>query len=216
MAINTREIIQTGECRKRAIDRVATLHPKAKACPVEVEVFSVGAIVSVSATGTDAPYVQLFLDALVQEYLNYDREMFGRLITDTLNSMTEELLRAENRLSEAAKRKEEEAADLPILEAETEALLSKLQELTKAKIDGTVPAAEADAKLVNLKSSIESAAKIVREKREIWDEYEWVKKFHDEKNEKLETTAQLIANTSARSFELAVLEKASPAMLLRR
>ncbi|MEZ5299396.1 MAG: hypothetical protein R3F11_01815 [Verrucomicrobiales bacterium] len=77
-----------------------------------------------SATGTDAPYVQLFLDALVQEYLNYDREMFGRLITDTLNSMTEELLRAENRLSEAAKRKEEEAADLPILEAETEALLS--------------------------------------------------------------------------------------------
>ncbi len=56
------------------------------------------ALVNLQAIWTNAAYTQAFLDALMEEFLNYKRELKARTSTGTLTSITQELLQQEKEL----------------------------------------------------------------------------------------------------------------------
>lgn len=96
------EILQSSEVRRRALDRMASLHPDLEQSRVRVTVNQArgSSILNVSATGEDPVYTQRYLDALLQEYIIFRRDMREASGSMTLNKIAEQLVRFERNLNQ--------------------------------------------------------------------------------------------------------------------
>jgi polysaccharide biosynthesis transport protein len=96
------EILQSGEVRKRAADRVEALNPGSKRTAVSLNVVrpAGASILNISATGDEPKYTVAYLNALLDEFISYRREARAGTTDVTLNSITEELLRLEKFLKD--------------------------------------------------------------------------------------------------------------------
>ncbi|MEM7145815.1 MAG: polysaccharide biosynthesis tyrosine autokinase [Verrucomicrobiota bacterium] len=94
------ELIRSGEVRKRVFDRLQALNPDLEPSPVTLEVTRTrdSSIINLYCTGDDADYVRAYLNAVLDEFMNFRREMKGQMTDNTLNAITEELLRLEREL----------------------------------------------------------------------------------------------------------------------
>lgn len=71
------EILESGEIRRRALERVRALHPGLKEIDVEIRVTQTkgSSILNVAATGSEPKYPRVFLEAVLDEYVVFAREM---------------------------------------------------------------------------------------------------------------------------------------------
>ncbi|MEM9281794.1 MAG: hypothetical protein AAGA96_08210, partial [Verrucomicrobiota bacterium] len=94
------ELIKSGEVRKRVFDRLLALNPDLEPSPVRLQVQRTpdSSIINLSCTGDDPDFVQAYLNAVLDEFMNFRREMKGQATDTTLNAITEELLRLEREL----------------------------------------------------------------------------------------------------------------------
>ena len=96
------QLMQSPQVQKRARDRITALKPDLKAVPVFLRPSRIPetAIFMLSAEGVEPEYTQSFLDACLQEYINFRREMRSQTSESTLLAITEELLRLEEEIEQ--------------------------------------------------------------------------------------------------------------------
>jgi capsular exopolysaccharide synthesis family protein len=94
------ELMQSEKMQQRALARVQTLTPEIKPSPVRVRVAQApkSAMFLLSAVGTDPAYTQAHLNALIDEYLNYKKEIRATSSDDTLASISEQVYQQEKEL----------------------------------------------------------------------------------------------------------------------
>ncbi|MES2570035.1 MAG: polysaccharide biosynthesis tyrosine autokinase [Verrucomicrobiota bacterium] len=94
------QLMQSGEVRRRAQDRVGTLRPDlpAEAIALDVAQLRGAAIFVLKATGMHPEYTRLFLEASMEEYMNSRKEMRSDKSETTLTAITAELVRIEKEL----------------------------------------------------------------------------------------------------------------------
>jgi capsular exopolysaccharide synthesis family protein len=94
------ELMQSEKIQQRALARVQTLNPELKPSPVRVRVAQApkSAVFVLSAAGTDPAYTQAHLNALIDEYLNYKKEIRAATSDDTLASISEQVYQQEKEL----------------------------------------------------------------------------------------------------------------------
>ena len=80
------ELMQSEKIQQRALARVQAMNPDLKPSPVRVRVAQApkSAVFQLSAVGTDPAYTQAHLNALIDEYLNYKKEIRAASSDDTL------------------------------------------------------------------------------------------------------------------------------------
>ncbi len=86
-------LMQSGRVQQRAKDRVRALRPDLAATPVEISVAQSpnASIFLLSARGTQAEYTQVYLDAVMHEYLNLKRERRSQTAESTFISIMEKV-----------------------------------------------------------------------------------------------------------------------------
>jgi polysaccharide biosynthesis transport protein len=91
------EILESGELKRRALDRVRSLHPEIKEIDVEVKVTQTrgSSILTIAAVGEEAKYTRIYLDALLDEYMAFRKEMIEKSLGTTINKVIEEVLSRE-------------------------------------------------------------------------------------------------------------------------
>lgn len=94
------ELMQSGEVRRRALERLEATHPDVEPVPVDLEVTQTrdSTVINLQAVGSEPEYTQIYLDSLLDEFLHFRREMKEQQTETTLNQITEELLRLEREL----------------------------------------------------------------------------------------------------------------------
>jgi capsular exopolysaccharide synthesis family protein len=99
---NASELLRSGEVRKRATERVEALNPDLKAVGVSLRVNRSGqsSILNVSAVGGEPKYTVAYLNALLDEFISFRREMREQNTESALNSIMEELIRLEKIVAE--------------------------------------------------------------------------------------------------------------------
>ena len=95
------QILNSGELKRRVKERVKVLHPGLKPSGVNlvIERLKNSSVFNLESQGRDAGYARAYLDALLDEYINFRREMRSRVSENTLDALTEELARSQKRLS---------------------------------------------------------------------------------------------------------------------
>jgi len=96
------ELLRSGEVRKRATERVEALNPDLKIVPVKLRVDRNpnSSMLNVSGTGSEPDYTVAYLNALLDEFISFRREMRVQNTDSALTSITEELLRLEKQMAE--------------------------------------------------------------------------------------------------------------------
>lgn len=97
------EILESGALRARALERIRSLHPELKEIDVEVRVTQTkgSAILNVAAVGEEPKYTRLYLDALLDEYIAFRKEMIDKSVGTAMNKVIEEVLVKERQFKEA-------------------------------------------------------------------------------------------------------------------
>ncbi len=95
------ELVQSGEVRRRALERLEAMRSELEPVPVEIEVTRTrnSSILNLQSVGEEPEYTQAYLDALLDEYMNIRSEMRTDMTDTTLNNITEELLRMEQQVN---------------------------------------------------------------------------------------------------------------------
>jgi capsular exopolysaccharide synthesis family protein len=95
------QMMRSAEIQRRAAERLQSLHPELAPSPVFVEAaqFPRAAIFVLTATGSNAEYTQQFLDACIDEYLDYRKEMRSEKSENTVSALTDQLARWEKEVS---------------------------------------------------------------------------------------------------------------------
>jgi capsular exopolysaccharide synthesis family protein len=97
------QLMQSGEVQRRAASRVKALRPDLTPAPVLVKA-TVGkgtSIFNLTAVGPTSEYTSFFLNAVMEEYLNYKREVRSTKTDLTATSLGGEILNLEKDLKEA-------------------------------------------------------------------------------------------------------------------
>jgi len=96
------EILKSGELRRRALDRVRSLHPELKEIDVNIEVSQTrgSSILNVAAVGGEAKYTHIYLDEVLNEYIAFRKEMIEKSLGSTMNKVIEEVLGREKKVKE--------------------------------------------------------------------------------------------------------------------
>jgi len=96
------EILESGELRRRALDRVRTLHPELHVIEVEIHVTQTkgSSILNVAAVGEEAKFTRVFLDALLDEFIAFRKDMMDRSVTNAMNKVIAEVLSREKSVTE--------------------------------------------------------------------------------------------------------------------
>jgi len=91
------EILESGELKKRALDRVRGLHPELKEVTVDIRVTQTkgSAILKIAALGDEPKYTRVYLDALLDDYIAMRQEMLERSVGNAMNKVIEEVLSRE-------------------------------------------------------------------------------------------------------------------------
>jgi succinoglycan biosynthesis transport protein ExoP len=93
------QILNSGELRRRVGERVKVLHPglAPNGVNLTIERRKHSSVFNLDTLSRDARYARAYLDALLDEYINFRREMRSRVSENTLDALTEELARAQKR-----------------------------------------------------------------------------------------------------------------------
>jgi hypothetical protein len=77
------ETIESAEMRRRSLDRVRALYPDLKGSDVQIEVSQTrgSSIFNVRAFGTDPKYTKTYLDALLDEFIDFRVSSSGENVT---------------------------------------------------------------------------------------------------------------------------------------
>ncbi|MFZ4764153.1 MAG: polysaccharide biosynthesis tyrosine autokinase [Roseimicrobium sp.] len=91
------ETLESGALRNHALERVRSLHPELKEIEVEISVTQTrgSSILNVAAVGAEAKYTRVYLDALLDEYIAFRKDMLEKSIGSTMNKVIEEVLSRE-------------------------------------------------------------------------------------------------------------------------
>lgn len=110
------ELMQSKTVIGRAHSRVATQHPDLKFIPVTVRVgrSPAASIFILQATGQDQTYVRLFLEALMDEFLQFKREAKNETTEGTMAQVEQQKLKAEEDLKTATAAVDEYTKDKPL------------------------------------------------------------------------------------------------------
>ncbi len=94
------ELLQSEKIHNRALERMKVEHPDIKEAPIKVQANQLRrtSIILLRASGPDPAFTRSFLDAVVDEYLSFKREMRTVASDDTLASLTAKLLEQEKTL----------------------------------------------------------------------------------------------------------------------
>ena len=86
--------MKSSKVQSRALDRVLALHPDLDPVKVSMNVSQSpeSSIFMLSSEGTSGPYVQAFLDAAMEEYMNFKREMRAQTAESTFLSITDQVI----------------------------------------------------------------------------------------------------------------------------
>jgi succinoglycan biosynthesis transport protein ExoP len=97
------ELMQSGEVQNRAANKVAAEHPEVRRGEIELtaELKPLTNIFILQAVGEDAQYTQLFLDAALDEFIKFKREMRSEKSESTLAGISDELVATERELRQA-------------------------------------------------------------------------------------------------------------------
>lgn len=128
------ELMQSDKIRQRARDRVKTLDPELVPSPVKLKVSQAPktSVFNLTVTGPDPKYARAYLDAVMDEYLNYKKETRANTSEGTLQAVSEQLTEQEKDLRTA----QDELADfqrdnnLTVLQDQSTAASSYLGKLT--------------------------------------------------------------------------------------
>lgn len=87
--------------QERARQQVAALHPEVRPGAVNLRAYQQpeASIFIAQAEGTEPRYTQLFLDAAMEEYINFRKEMRTQTSESTLQAITEQLIRLEDEIT---------------------------------------------------------------------------------------------------------------------
>jgi hypothetical protein len=146
------ELLESGAIRVRALERMRKVHPDQTEIDVQIRVSRTNgsSILNVAAVGEEPKYTRQFLDALLDEFFSFKKDMSDKAIGQRMNIVIESVLAAEKDLKEAtnALASFERAGDPILIKAEHErlvkellALRSELEELSRKSAD--VPQIEA-------------------------------------------------------------------------
>ena len=94
------ELFQSEKIQQRAFTRLQTLNPGATSAPVRIKITHApkSAVFLLQAMGADPAHTQTFLNALIDEYLNYKKEVRATSSDDTLASISEQVYQQEKEL----------------------------------------------------------------------------------------------------------------------
>lgn len=120
------EILNSGELRRRALERMRGEHPELKEIDVDIKVTQTkgSAILNVTSRGEEPKFTRLFLDSLLCEYVAFHRELAEKALSPALNRVIEEVLQREKQVKELslnyhqAKKAGASAADIEELKDE--------------------------------------------------------------------------------------------------
>ncbi len=89
------ELMSSAEVQRRAAARVESLHPEIQPRPVNIQVSMQRgtSFFILMAVGDEANYTKEFLDACMEEYIRFKRELRSETQTTALTSITDELLK---------------------------------------------------------------------------------------------------------------------------
>jgi polysaccharide biosynthesis transport protein len=102
-------LMQSSQVHKRVISRVQALRPDLKPSSVNIIVHQSpnASIFILNAYGSDPDYTQAYLDATMQEYINFKREMRVDTADRTFIAINEEVLNLQQKIKEAEDEKVE-------------------------------------------------------------------------------------------------------------
>ncbi len=127
------ELLQSDKIRQRALARVHSLHPDLPSTPVGVNISQSpkSAVFLLQATGTDPVYAQAYLNALIDEYLGYKKEVRANSSDDTLTSLSEQVRQQEKELKAEQEKLSQfqQANSLAVLQEQANAAAAYLTKL---------------------------------------------------------------------------------------
>lgn len=137
------ELMQSKTIVGRAHSRVAAQHPDLKFIPVSLKVGKApqAAIFILQASGQDQTYPRLFLEALMDEFLQFKREAKSESSEGTLAQVSQQKFKAEEDLKTAQARLEEYQRERPLAVMQEDETLARAnfarwnRELTDKKVD---------------------------------------------------------------------------------
>lgn len=94
------ELLQSDKLKQAAQVRVQTVNPNLAPCPIELSVRQApkSSMFIMSAKGEEPAYTQAYLDALIDEYLNYKKQVRAGTSDETLSSLSEQVYQHEKDL----------------------------------------------------------------------------------------------------------------------
>ncbi|MDP0499551.1 MAG: polysaccharide biosynthesis tyrosine autokinase [Verrucomicrobiota bacterium JB022] len=100
---NQKAFLESSDVRKAARERVAAFHPDLEASGVGINPVQIPdtSIIQILASGQDRQYTQYYLDALLEEYINWRQQMKGETSERALLAITEQLDDVERRIQQA-------------------------------------------------------------------------------------------------------------------
>ncbi|MBC2594072.1 polysaccharide biosynthesis tyrosine autokinase [Ruficoccus amylovorans] len=101
------QLMTSSLVRQKAADRVRALHPEYLPCQVTLNVTQSkdANIFNLSAWGAEQNYTQAYLDAVMEEYLNFKRDRRESKAKDTVYSLQENLLEYQRQIEELEQQK---------------------------------------------------------------------------------------------------------------
>lgn len=147
------DTVQSPEMKQRALSRIRALYPDMKDSEVRIQVIQNrgSAIFNVFATGQDQEYPKIFLQALVDEFINFRQSIREQGLERALNTFIEDFVKRGRELQDRGEKLEafrkannvvllnngnnEAAAFLMSLKVKREALITELNDLKLALED---------------------------------------------------------------------------------
>lgn len=96
------ETLESADLKKRALTRVQALHPEMKNSEVDIKVSQTrgSAIFNVFAIGPEQKYTQIFLEALLDEFVAFRQQIREQGLERALNTFTETVVKKSKELEE--------------------------------------------------------------------------------------------------------------------
>ena len=96
------EILESGALKARALERVRSLHPELKEIDVDIKVTQNkgSSILNVAAIGEEAKFTRVYLDALLDEYIAFRKDMMDKSVTGAMNKVIAEVINRDKILTE--------------------------------------------------------------------------------------------------------------------
>ncbi len=116
------EILECGELRRRALERVRGLHPELKemAVGIRAERVKESAIIEVTCEAEDPKYAKVYVDALADEYMAFRQEMVEKSVGTAMNKVIEDVLSREKEVKKKAEARDDFLRHTPAEKRQTD------------------------------------------------------------------------------------------------